>query len=134
MVDAVERNGTKFNYGTQRRFMPFYRKMRELIDAGEIGDVQCVIAQYGATSALWGLTHAADMLLYLAGDVEIDFVQGSIMCDPEDWDGNRLNTDPGIGAATSVFPTESTATTQQAPVLNLRCAAQKEKCAPLIMA
>ena len=96
MVDAVERNGTKFNYGTQRRFMPFYRKMRELIDAGEIGDVQCVIAQYGATSALWGLTHAADMLLYLAGDVEIDFVQGSIICDPEDWDGNRLNTDPAI--------------------------------------
>ena len=47
--------------------MPFYRKMRELIDAGEIGDVQCVIAQYGATSALWGLTHAAEMLLYLAG-------------------------------------------------------------------
>ena len=23
MVDTVERNGTKFNYGTQRRFMPF---------------------------------------------------------------------------------------------------------------
>ena len=96
MVEAVEKHGVKFNYGTQRRFMPFYRKMRELIDAGELGDVQCVIAQYGASSALWGLTHAADMLMYLAGDPEIDFVQGTIVCNDEDWDGNRLNTDPAI--------------------------------------
>ncbi len=96
MVEAVERNSVKFNYGTQRRFMPFYRKMRELIDAGEIGDVQCVIAQYGVSAALWGLTHAADMLLYMAGDLEIDFVQGTIICNDEDWDGNRLNTDPDI--------------------------------------
>lgn len=96
MVEAVEKYGVKFNYGTQRRFMPFYRKMRELIDAGEIGDVQCVIAQYGASSALWGLTHAADMLLYMAGDAEIDFVQGTIICNDEDWEGNRLNADPAI--------------------------------------
>jgi len=98
MVAAVEAYGVKFNYGTQRRFMPFYRKMRELIDAGEIGNVQCVIAQYGVSSALWGLTHAADMLLYMAGDPEIDFVQGTIICKDEDWEGNRLNADPGIAS------------------------------------
>ncbi|HCK15141.1 TPA: hypothetical protein DHW51_13545 [Candidatus Poribacteria bacterium] len=96
MVEAIEANNVKFNYGTQRRYMPFYRQIRELIEAGEIGDVRCVIAQYGATSALWGLTHAADMLLYLAGDPEIDFVQGSIICKEEDWDDNRLNIDPAI--------------------------------------
>jgi predicted dehydrogenase len=96
MVAAVEKHGVKFNYGTQRRYMPLYRKIRELVDTGEIGDVRCVIAQYGASSALWGLTHAADMLLFLAGDPEVDFVQGTIICNDEDWDGNRLNTDPGI--------------------------------------
>jgi len=98
MVKAVEKYGVKFNYGTQRRYMPFYRKMRELIDSDEIGDVQCVIAQYGVSSALWGLTHAADMLLYMAGDPEVDFVQGTIVCNDEDWEGNRLNTDPGIAS------------------------------------
>jgi len=96
MVEAVENNGVKFNYGTQRRYMPFYRKMRELIDLGELGTVQCVIAQYGVSAALWGLTHAADMLLYLAADPEIDFVQGAIVCKDEDWEDNRLNVDPGI--------------------------------------
>ena len=94
MVDIVQKHGVKFNYGTQRRYMPIYRKVRELVDAGEIGDVQCSIAQYGASSALWGLTHAADMLLFLAGDPEVDFVQGAIICNDSDWDGNRLNVDP----------------------------------------
>jgi len=98
MVEAVEKHGVKFNYGTQRRYMRFYRQMRELIDAGEIGDVQCVIAQYGVSAALWGLTHAADMLMYLAGDPEIDFVQGTIICNENDWEGNRLNADPGIAS------------------------------------
>ena len=96
MMVAVEKNGVKFNYGTQRRYMPFYRKMRELIDDGEIGTTQCVIAQYGVSAALWGLTHAADMMLYLAGDPEVEFVQGTIVCKDEDWEDNRLNVDPGI--------------------------------------
>ena len=96
MVAIVQKYGVKFNYGTQRRYMPVYRKVRELVDAGEIGNIQCTIAQYGASSALWGLTHAADMLLFLASDPEVDFVQGTIVCSDSDWDGNRLDVDPAI--------------------------------------
>ncbi|MBC8234642.1 hypothetical protein H8E77_34295, partial [bacterium] len=60
--------------------------------------IQCVIAQYGVSAALWGLTHAADMLSYLAGDPEIDFVQGTIVCKDTDWEKNRLNVDPAIAS------------------------------------
>ena len=88
--------GSNSTTGTQRRYMPVYRKVRELVDAGEIGNIQCTIAQYGASSALWGLTHAADMLLFLASDPEVDFVQGTIVCRDSDWDGNRLDVDPAI--------------------------------------
>ena len=55
MVDIVEKHGVKFNYGTQRRYMPIYRQIRELVDAGEIGDVQCTIAQYGAKFRALGI-------------------------------------------------------------------------------
>ena len=96
MVAAVEKHGVKFNYGTQRRYMAIYRQMRELIDAGELGDIHAVIAQYGASYALWGLTHAADMLLFLSGDPETEFAQGTIICSDDDWDGNRLNVDPPV--------------------------------------
>jgi len=96
MVSACETNGVRFNYGTQRRYTPVYHKIRELIKNGEIGNLNCVIAECGAGAAQWTHTHTSDMILFLSDDSEIDFVQGTISASDGDWDGNRLNTDPGI--------------------------------------
>jgi len=96
MVDACEKHGVKFNYGTQRRYVPLYNKARELIENGELGDIQCVIGHCGVGAALWGHTHTADMLLFLAKDSEIEYMQGTIIAADSDWEDNRLNTDPGI--------------------------------------
>jgi len=95
MLDACEKYGVKFNYGTNRRFVPLFWKMRELIDNGSLGTLQSVTS-HSSSVAQWGLTHAADMLLYLAQDSEIEFVQGHITCDEADFDDNRLDTDPPI--------------------------------------
>ncbi len=100
MLDACTQHGVKFNYGTQRRYAPLGRKIRGMIDSGELGAIQCVVGYCGASAALWGLTHAADLLLCFAGDPEIEFVQGTVTAKEEDWDGDRLNCDPGI---TSLF-------------------------------
>ena len=96
MVEACEKYGVKFNYGTQRRYADLYHKMREMIEGGEIGDVRCVIAQCGPGSAQWTHTHTADMLMFLAGDPEIEFVQGTANAKAEDWEGDKLYADPGI--------------------------------------
>ncbi len=96
MVNACERHGVKFNYGTQRRYMALYKTMRALIESGELGDIQCVIAHCGAGAALWTHTHTVDMLLFLAGDPKGDFVQGTIAVKETDWDGDRLTVDPAV--------------------------------------
>ena len=96
MLEACEKNGVKFNYGTQRRYTPLYQKMRELIDGGELGDIQAVIGHAGVGAAQWGHTHTADMLLYLASDSEIDYVQGSAIVDDADFEDNHVDGDPGI--------------------------------------
>lgn len=96
MLEACRRANVKFNYGTQRRYAPLYRKMRELIERGEIGDVQCVIAHCGLGAAQWGHTHTADMLMFLAGDPEVDYVQGTVSVDERDFDDNVIESDPGI--------------------------------------
>ena len=96
MVEACEKNGVKFNYGTQRRYADLYHKARGLIEAGEIGKLQCVVAECGLGAAQWSHTHASDMLLYLAGDPEIDFVQGTVNVSDDAWEGNNLPQDPGI--------------------------------------
>ena len=96
MLEACRRANVKFNYGTQRRYTPLYMKMRELIETGEIGDVQCVIAHCGIGAAQWGHTHTADMIMFLAGDPEVDYVQGTVSVDERDFDDNRIESDPGI--------------------------------------
>ncbi len=96
MVAACDRHGVAFNYGTQRRYMPMYQKIRDMAHNGELGELECVIGHCGVGAAQWGHTHTTDMLMFLAGDAAVVFAQGSINVTDEDWDGNRLNTDPGI--------------------------------------
>ena len=96
MVAAVKANGVKFNYGAQRRYTPLYHVARKLAQGGELGKVQAIIAQFGAGAALWTMTHAADLMLFLAGDPDVEYVQGTLSCGDQDWDGNRLKIDPGV--------------------------------------
>lgn len=98
MVEACEKHGVRFNYGTQRRYTPLYRKLRALIAEGAVGELQAVVAHCGVGAAQWGHTHTSDMLLFLAGDPEIDFVQGTIVGDGSHWEDDRLSTDPGIAS------------------------------------
>lgn len=99
MLEACRRHGVKFNYGTQRRYAPIYRQVRQLCDEGRIGQVQAVVANCGVSSAQWGHTHAADMMLFLAGDGEAEFVQGHALIADSDWEGQRLKVDPSITSA-----------------------------------
>ena len=96
MSAAVTAHGVKFNYGTQRRYVRLYRNAREMIDDGRIGQLQAVIGHCGTGSAQWGHTHAADMLLMLAGDGEAEFVQATCRYADDDWQGDRLTVDPPI--------------------------------------
>jgi predicted dehydrogenase len=96
MLEACEKYNVKFNYGTQRRYSDVYHKMRWLINTGELGHINCVIAECGAGSAQWTHTHTSDMLMFLAGDPEVDFVQGTVNAKGTDWEGDKLYSDPGI--------------------------------------
>ena len=99
MLEACRRAGVQFNYGTQRRYMPVYSRVREMVAEGAIGDVQSIVAHCGVSAAQWGLTHAADMVLFLAGDGEAEFVQGTLVAEESDWEGHVLKKDAAISSA-----------------------------------
>ena len=99
MVEACERHGVHFNYGAQRRYMPLFRKIREIAHSGALGTTDCLIGHCGVGSAQWTHTHTTDMLLFLANDADIEWVQGFIVAKPDDWEAEQLNTDPGITSA-----------------------------------
>ena len=95
MLAVCEKYNVKFNLGTQRRFTPGYIKMREILESGELGERRSIIAYTGG-SALWGYTHAADLILFLASDSPIEYVQGNVAVDDADFEDNRTESDPGI--------------------------------------
>ena len=45
MLEACRRAGVQFNYGTQRRYMPVYSRVREMVAEGAVGDVQSAMRQ-----------------------------------------------------------------------------------------
>ena len=96
MLQACMPRGVKFNYGTQRRYAALYRDARAMIERGDIGEVQAVVANCGISVAQWGHTHAADMMLFFALDSEAEFAQGTVEAEAADWEGDRLTIDPRI--------------------------------------
>jgi len=96
MRAACTPRGVKFNYGTQRRYAALYRDARAMIERGDIGEVQTVVAHCGISVAQWGHTHATDMMLFFAHDAEAEFAQGTTDTVDADWDGDRVTKDPAI--------------------------------------
>jgi len=82
MIEACEKAGTKLAIGHQRRFAAQHLKAREILLAGEIGELRFawlsspspLIDRHGKNYS-WG-THIADLARYYLGDVE--FVMGQI--------------------------------------------------------
>ncbi|MFC1481720.1 Gfo/Idh/MocA family oxidoreductase, partial [Candidatus Neomarinimicrobiota bacterium] len=95
-LDAVAAAGVKMQIGFNRRFDPDFRRVREAVDSGAIGDVHMVrvIArdpeppnpEYVASSGGMFLDmtiHDFDMVRYLSGlEVEEVYAVGTVLIDP----------------------------------------------------
>ena len=92
MVEAVEGNGVKFNMGTLRRWNSGTNKVREIIASGEIGAVRS-ISSYSVGSLLHSASHFIDLLLFLADDAPVDWVQGTVLSDEFDGTTDRWEKD-----------------------------------------
>ena len=77
MTAAVEGHGVKFNTGTLRRWHPGMEQVRRMIDDGTLGHLTSVIT-YSVGSVLHSASHFFDLMLYWAGDPEIEWIQGTV--------------------------------------------------------
>lgn len=97
MREAVRRSGAKFNMGTLRRWHPGMITARELIESGEIGALRSAIS-YTSGSLLHSASHYIDGLLYLAGDPQVEWVQGTVLNADFDPAADRSESDlSGMG-------------------------------------
>ena len=77
MVAACRRHGVKLGVGCLRRWHPFYRKAKQLIDEGAIGQVLQVTG-YCASNLSHDGSHWVDLMRYFAGDAPVDWLVGEI--------------------------------------------------------
>ena len=93
VLEACRRHGTPFNTGVLRRFSKRYKRIREMIARGDIGEPQSVVV-YGAASLMHVHIHWMDTVSYLLGDPEIAAVRGDLLPRNIEVKDNRLEEDP----------------------------------------
>lgn len=97
MVAAVESHGIKFNTGTLRRWAVPMELLHDMIARGELGELQAVIT-YSVGGMLHSASHFFDLMMYLAGDPELDWIQGTVPNPEFDPEAERWDDDlSGIG-------------------------------------
>ena len=67
IVDAVRQSGVKFMLGAQRRHHPNFKKAKEIVQSGEIGELVSATSWF-SSSLLHSLSHTADGMLFFADD------------------------------------------------------------------
>lgn len=91
MLSVCKAAGAALAIGHQRRMSAPYLKMRELVEAGAIGDLVLMRGSCAGDFLSDG-THTVDSLLYLNGDLEVNWLLGQVYRDkvdrnlPDQWD------------------------------------------------
>lgn len=96
MLVACQRNDVKLIIGHQRRFLPAYNLARDLIAQGAIGQVELVEC-FGADGLPNQFSHQADMLRYILGDDECEWVMGNVERKKDRYERGTRIEDCGIG-------------------------------------
>jgi len=96
IASACRANDVRFNLGVNRRYTPLYRTVRDLVEDGTVGELRAVTAHCGGSATLWGQSHAADLISFLAGDPDVEWVQGESEFTEDEVEGDHLRRDPPV--------------------------------------
>lgn len=97
---AAAAAGTVVAYGVNRRYHAAYRKARELIREGEIGEILDVCLEFGRSQLLWAHPHGADLALFFLGADALVDVQATLSEETVNRQGaRRVDSDPVVESA-----------------------------------
>lgn len=71
------KNNVKLGFGVNRRYHGMYRKAKEMVQSGIIGDVVEIIVEHDASKLLWAHPHSLDLILFFGGTTDLDFAQAT---------------------------------------------------------
>jgi predicted dehydrogenase len=69
MIETCDKEGVKLIVNHTRRWHPYYRKAKELVDRGDIGEITSISGFFTSGLLIMG-THLFDIFRFIVGDVE----------------------------------------------------------------
>jgi scyllo-inositol 2-dehydrogenase (NAD+) len=97
IINVVKDNHVVLFYGVNRRYHEVYRKAREIIQSGEIGELQHISIEHGCSQLFWTHPHTMDLILFLYGQLDLEYTQAVLKLDQDCVnDTLRVDTDPLI--------------------------------------
>lgn len=83
ILDEAGSANMLISYGVNRRYHALYRQARDLIKAGEIGELLEVVIEFGESQLLWAHPHSVDLMIFLSGqrpiEAQAELVQDSVL-------------------------------------------------------
>lgn len=83
ILDEAGKANIVIGYGVNRRYHALYRQARDLIKAGEIGELLEIIIEFGESQLLWAHPHSVDLMMFLSGqrpvEAQAELVQESVL-------------------------------------------------------
>lgn len=127
VLNHVINNDVILGYGVNRRYHAAYRKAKQILESGELGELREIIVEHGRASLLWTHPHSVDIILFFADTTDIDYIQGT--CDFQNANGSvnttLIDDDPIIENAFFQFSNGVKATINQTGGNNVRLACTK---------
>jgi predicted dehydrogenase len=119
-LESVANKGVFFSYGTYRRFNETYRKAKEILNSGEIGELREICIEHGRTMLLWSHPHTVDLMLYYADCLKADFVQSHCSVNDKSFSLNMIDDDPFVEYSFIKFQNGVNGVITSSPGMNTR--------------
>jgi scyllo-inositol 2-dehydrogenase (NAD+) len=96
--DLIDNNGIALSYGAIRRHFQIYKKAKELIESGELGELKEIQVNFGTGQLFWTHPHSVDLILFFAGNREFRGASGHLS-DVVFQSKNKIESDPVVDHA-----------------------------------
>ncbi len=99
----VKDNNIALTYGTIRRYFDIYAKAKEMVDSGDLGDLEEIEVSFGPAQLFWGHPHSVDIILFFAGLRNINSVQATLSNVVFGEKDDLISSDPQVDTAKILF-------------------------------
>ena len=99
IINNLKENNVNISFGTYRRYMPVYRKAKEIILNGDIGEIYEIKIEHGKSNLMWTHPHSTDLINFYNPKSKIKYIQSSCEFDENDFVNNDLDSDPILNFA-----------------------------------